>query len=547
VRQATIIQGDALAVLRAMPAENFDACLCDPPYGISFMNALWDHGVPGAEVWREVLRVLKPGAFLAAFGGTRTWHRLAVAIEDAGFEVRDTLMYLHGMGFPKSGEVIARGIDARDAAEERRRRSLTFTAWMRSTGITSRQIAEATGGSFMASHYLTDKEQPGVATAEMFDLLRPLLPAVPPEIEDMVRERTVESENLKRRKVVGRRKGKDAVAGDLYAPGEGVYFSKEFDVTAPHTSEAAMWRGYSPTLKPAWEPVILAMRPLSWTFAENALQHGVAGLNVDGCRIGTSKDVPASGTAAGSVCYGKRGPRTTDMDGFNPNIGRWPANVILSHLPECVEIGTRKVRTSTHYPAQRGIGGLGAAGHRGQADLPESRPGTETVASWRCHPECPVALLDAQADTTTTGVRVSPRGSPAARNTPFTRGREAPEYTDSGGASRFFYTAKVDTTERAGTKHPTLKPVDLCAWLAKLLLPPERPGGERRLVIPFAGAGSEAMGALRAGWESVTGIENDPQWVADAERRIAADAPLLNRVVVASFSEPQCIRGGAAP
>jgi DNA modification methylase len=97
-----IRQGDVLARLREMPDATFGGCLTDPPYGLKFMGKAWDHGVPGPETWREVLRVLQPGAFLLAFGGTRTHHRLACAIEDAGFEIRDCIMWLYGSGFPKA-------------------------------------------------------------------------------------------------------------------------------------------------------------------------------------------------------------------------------------------------------------------------------------------------------------------------------------------------------------------------------------------------------------------------------------------------------------
>lgn len=96
-----VLRGDALEQLSTLRANSFDGCLTDPPYGLSFMGKAWDKSVPSAEVWREVLRVLKPGAFMLAFGGTRTYHRLTCAIEDAGFEIRDCLMWLYGSGFPK--------------------------------------------------------------------------------------------------------------------------------------------------------------------------------------------------------------------------------------------------------------------------------------------------------------------------------------------------------------------------------------------------------------------------------------------------------------
>ena len=84
-----IYQGDCLDILPTLEANSIDSTVTDPPYGLSFMGKDWDHGVPGVHFWVEVLRVAKPGAFLLAFGGTRTFHRLTVAIEDAGWEIRD--------------------------------------------------------------------------------------------------------------------------------------------------------------------------------------------------------------------------------------------------------------------------------------------------------------------------------------------------------------------------------------------------------------------------------------------------------------------------
>ena len=97
-----LLHGDCLERLRELPDCSVDACVTDPPYGLSFMGKAWDYDVPSAEVWREVLRVLKPGGHLLAFAGTRTQHRMAVQIEDAGFEIRDLIAWVYGSGFPKS-------------------------------------------------------------------------------------------------------------------------------------------------------------------------------------------------------------------------------------------------------------------------------------------------------------------------------------------------------------------------------------------------------------------------------------------------------------
>jgi site-specific DNA-methyltransferase (adenine-specific) len=97
-----LLHGDCLDRLRELPDCSVDACVTDPPYGLSFMGKAWDYDVPGAEVWREVLRVLKPGGHLLAFAGTRTQHRMAVQIEDAGFEIRDMIAWVYSTGLPKS-------------------------------------------------------------------------------------------------------------------------------------------------------------------------------------------------------------------------------------------------------------------------------------------------------------------------------------------------------------------------------------------------------------------------------------------------------------
>ncbi|WP_137279270.1 DNA-methyltransferase [Pseudomonas rhizoryzae] len=98
----TLHLGDCLETLRAMPACSVDSVVTDPPYGLAFMGKRWDYDVPSTEIWAECLRVLKPGGHLLAFAGTRTQHRMAVRIEDAGFEIRDMIAWVYGSGFPKS-------------------------------------------------------------------------------------------------------------------------------------------------------------------------------------------------------------------------------------------------------------------------------------------------------------------------------------------------------------------------------------------------------------------------------------------------------------
>lgn len=100
-----LILGDCLEKLKELPDNSVDSIVTDPPYGLSFMGKKWDYDVPSIEIWKEALRVLKPGGHLLAFGGTRTYHRLVVNIEDAGFEIRDCIQWLYGSGFPKSHNI----------------------------------------------------------------------------------------------------------------------------------------------------------------------------------------------------------------------------------------------------------------------------------------------------------------------------------------------------------------------------------------------------------------------------------------------------------
>lgn len=105
-----LVHGDCIEVLREMESDSVDSIVTDPPYGLSFMAKKWDYDVPSVKIWRECLRVLKPGGHLLSFAGSRTYHRMAVNIEDAGFEIRDQVMWVYGSGFPKS-QNISKAID----------------------------------------------------------------------------------------------------------------------------------------------------------------------------------------------------------------------------------------------------------------------------------------------------------------------------------------------------------------------------------------------------------------------------------------------------
>jgi DNA modification methylase len=274
----TLHHGDCLEVLRSLPDCSIDSIVTDPPYGLSFMGKRWDYDVPSINVWTECLRVLKPGGHLLAFAGTRTQHRMAVRIEDAGFEIRDMIAWVYGSGFPKSLDV-SKAIDKMDAAQEQQARRYRFTEWVRSTGITSKQIDDATQTN-MGGHYTTAASQPAIMTREHLEACRHLLGDIPEWVEREADIRSVESKNFAEREVVGQHQT------DMGGLGGERLGQKGGDITIAATPEAKQWEGWGTALKPALEPITVARKPLIGTVAENVLQHGTGAINVDGGRVG---------------------------------------------------------------------------------------------------------------------------------------------------------------------------------------------------------------------------------------------------------------------
>ena len=390
--RATIYHGDCREVLRSLPDASVDSVVTDPPYELGFMGKRWDaSGIAyDADLWTEALRVLKPGGHLLAFGGTRTWHRLAVAVEDAGFEVRDSIAWLYGSGFPKSLDV-SKAIDKAAGAER-----------------------EVIG--------------PG-------------------------RWNVVKGDNAKQ-------------SESLIRPGG------KHDETAPATPDAARWSGWGTALKPAFEPVVVARKPLTGTVAANVLEHGVGGLNIDGCRIPSNDVIPRmtgkgilGGTSDGwnspwksdPAAVARRQERADEAIEKANRLGRWPANVVLDE---------------------------------DQADALDkqsgNRPGAVSNGS---------KTRDGLAGSST--FKIHER-------------QQAPGYADQGGASRFFYVAKAPARERPkidGIAHPTVKPLTLMRWLCRLVTPP---GGT--VLEPFAGSGTTIEAALLEGFH-VVAIEREDDYL----------------------------------
>lgn len=347
----TILQGDCRERMAELDAESIDSAVTDPPYHLTsivkrfgaanaapamvgksgayaraskgFMGQQWDGGDVAfqPETWAAVYRVLKPGAHLVAFSGTRTYHRMVCAIEDAGFEIRDQLAWVYGSGFPKS------------------------------------------------------HNQPG---------------------------------------------------------------------------------GWGTALKPAWEPIVLARKPLAGTVAANMLRFGTGALNIDATRIGTTGATSKATSKSETSSVGKW---LNAKSGEPIDAGRWPANIVHDGSDEVM------------------------------AGFPESDSGGGPAAG-------------------------TPRTKVNTYNSA-TVSLSQPYGANSGSAARFFYTSKAGPLDRLGSRHPTVKPVDLMRWLCRVVTPP---GG--MILDPFAGSGSTGIAALAEGF-GCTMFDIEAAHVADIERKLA--------------------------
>jgi DNA modification methylase len=482
LENAVVYHGSNLDVLPTLPDNSVDAIVTDPPYELGFMGKSWDSsGIAySVELWAECLRVLKPGGHLLAFGGSRTWHRIAVAIEDAGFDVRDSIAWLYGSGFPKS-------LDISKAIDKRGGENITwFGAWLKKwreeNNISQKEVAalfpSKTGNlTGCVANWELGFNLP---TAEQFTLI--------------CRHFNLPFESLEEaeREVIGTKISGIANAEEKDRHTIGASKAVQVDITAPATDEAKKWQGWGTALKPAFEPIVVARKPLVSTVAANVLLWGVGGLNIDGSRIGTEqRDVTVTEKGFGSNFMD---------DGWQPSgnsyeksvTGRWPANIILD--------------------------------------------------------EYTAGLLDEQSGVSkSTGGRI---GKKDTSNIDFGLSgkyeKGDPGFGDVGGASRFFYVAKASKRDRnegleniegqeIGAKgnglartcatcgatvldgcqcpdrtyvnptrqnfHPTVKPTALMEYLVKLVTPP---GGV--VLDPFTGSGSTGKAALLNGFKFI-GIE----------------------------------------
>ena len=514
-----ILHGNNIELLNTLPDNSIDAVVTDPPYGLGkepnaellmqdwiekgyhevkgsgFMGKEWDAFVPQPIFWKEVFRVLKPGGHVVSFFGTRTYDWGVMAMRFAGFEVRDCLQWLYGSGFPKSHN-ISKAIDKMGGE------SLDwFIDYILKVaverGVTKKELTmlfPSKNGN--ATGWLWNKQNNQSITLEQYNTIKDYLKLPFKNIEEAQRE------------VIG--KGKAGLTKGNIANFSGEI---EFDITAPSTEEAKFWDGWGSALKPANEPIVLARKPLEkgLSIADNVLKWGVGAINIDGCRIETNEKIEQGRNNRSNESVFQKSSLNDLEQEYNTK-GRFPANVILTHHNECEDKD--------------------------------------------CHEDCPIKILDEQSGIT----KSTPMGNTFRKESVlgkktnskkdiYSQGalKTGHSHNDKGGASRFFYVAKVSKSERnkgledfeqgqtkggggtyneeAGAKygsikakaqnfHPTVKPIKLMQYLVRLVTPPNGV-----VLDPFLGSGTTGIACKLEGFDFV-GMEQDESYHKIAQGRI---------------------------
>jgi len=398
--------GDCIEVMAEMDEGSVDAVVCDPPYGIGFMGKAWDAAAITERVERDNASRASLGPESPSRPG-RKKPRSSSAYGNraiAAGPVRD-----HTLTRARSGSMHAGEYDLSLTA------NAAFAAWCETWAREALRVLKPGGhllafGGTRTFHRLTC----GIEDAGF-------------EVRDCL--------------------------SWLYGSG----FPKSLNLDGE-------WQGWGTALKPAWEPCVVARKPLAGTVAENVQQHGTGALNVDGCRI--AGDVPQVTQGVNSNGSGYR--VATVAQESNPHAaGRWPANVAFDEQAAAMLDAQRGERASSPF---RSASSIGAKAERQNVSFAEQD--------------------------------YSGRG-----------------YTDNGGASRFFYTAKASRADRstngANNTHPTVKPTELMRWLVRMVTPP---GGV--VLDPFAGSGSTLVAARAEGVRCI-GIEREDEYAQIIAARLS--------------------------
>lgn len=284
-----LMHGDCLEMMKLIPDGSIDAVVTDPPYGISFMGKKWDYDVPSTEIWAECLRVLKPGGHLLAFAGTRTQHRMAVRIEDAGFEIRDMIAWVYGSGFPKSLDV-SKAIDkARDDSGDVVRITNYMADAAERASITRSDVDSHMGTSDMGGWWLSRLQHRCQCPKwDQWLQLKSFIgfgDEMDAEVWRLNGRKGTPGEAWQTAEVLAVDVRMNEASG-IVSAGREERVEVERRIKAANSDAARQWRGWGTALKPALEPITVARKPIVGTVVRNVLTHGTGAINIDGCRAG---------------------------------------------------------------------------------------------------------------------------------------------------------------------------------------------------------------------------------------------------------------------
>jgi DNA modification methylase len=468
--QPNLILGDCLEVLKSLPAESVHAVVTDPPAGIAFMNKDWDKDKGGRDEWiawlasvmRECHRALKPGGHALVWALPRTSHWTAMALEDAGFEIRDSLHHIFGSGFPKSLDV-SKAIAKRAGGTKQARAAIDWMKAEREKQGLSRSELETrifgrSDGNVRNWEEAISLPQPGLWAKIREALGHESTPF------DAAMDRGDE--------VVGVEEGSYGYQKD------GRRWDEARVIRAPATDAAKQWEGWGTALKPAHEVWWLARKPLAGTVADTVQEHGTGAMNIDACRVGDDLVKTVHTQWNGTLGWSKN----TCTGEVSTHVGRWPPHLLLSHTENCAEtcaddcavaeMERQHSEASGFFPVFR---------YQAKPSRREREAGCEDLPS-------------------KSGAETVDRKEGSA-------GTKSPR----AGAGR--------TADSVKNCHPTVKPVALMEWLITLVTPP---GGV--VLDPFMGSGTTGIAASRLGFGFV-GIEREAEYYEIAKSRIQHQQP----------------------
>jgi len=487
-----LLLGDCFEQLKTLPENSVGSVVTDPPYELGFMGKSWDaSGIAySKEMWEQVLRVIKPGGYLLSFGGTRTYHRMACAIEDAGFEIRDQLQWLYGSGFPKSYN-ISKGIDKRGGASIG-----WFGSWLKDwrikNNINQKEISKLfpskTGGlTGCVANWELGLNLP---TAEQFSLIVKTFNLPFENIEEAERE------------VVGKSKAGFLEKNNVFELNNEGYGN--YDLTKSKTNEGKIFEGWGSALKPANEPICLARKPLSEkSIVENCLRWGVGGLNIDESRIG-NESISVHNAPKGTFAGGEL-DRGSDTNSYRNHIGRFPSNVLLDE--ESAKMLDEQSGISKSKRSLMKGGKENTVAYRDYGKIETEREHTDFGGASRFFYVAKASKRERNEGLEGFSKKVVTLMSKESRT-----GKDC--VTPSQGMERF-------QTEPKANHHPTVKPVKLMEYLVRLITPV---GGV--VLDPFMGSGTTGVACRNLGFNFV-GIEKEAEYFEIAKARIGNQQTLL--------------------